>query len=154
VAVHETLSFSPPHTKNDLDFAWKRAHVARNPALKERPASKHRINRILSRDLALALRRRMERLDSDVDHTTVTGNKMDAHRYKVGQIVHYTSNVLHRFGAIGQFRIVKLLPPEGDEQQYRIKSETEPHERVAKESQLDTDGATDSASLLFQTPAT
>ncbi len=61
------------------------------------------------------------------------------HRYKVGESVHYTSNVMRRFGATGNFRIVKLLPSEGDELQYRIKSATEPHERVAKESQLDRD---------------
>ncbi len=63
--------------------------------------------------------------------------RLDSHKYKVGQSVHYTSNVLRRFGAVGDFRVVKLLPPEGDELQYRIKSPTEPHERVAKESQLD-----------------
>jgi hypothetical protein len=30
-----------------------------------------------------------------------------------------------------------VLPLEGDDQQYRIKSANEPHERVAKESQLE-----------------
>ena len=35
------------------------------------------------------------------------------------------------------FKVVKLLPPEGDEHQYRIKSTGEAFERVAKESQLD-----------------
>ena len=64
---------------------------------------------------------------------------LGVHKYKVGQSVHYTSNVLRRFGATGNFLIVKLLPPEGDELQYRIKSAAEPHERVAKESQLDRD---------------
>ena len=68
---------------------------------------------------------------------------MNSHKYQVGQSVHYTSNVIRRFGAVGIFRIVKLLPPEGDEQQYRIKSPTEPHERVAKESQLDIDASLD-----------
>ena len=64
---------------------------------------------------------------------------LGVHKYKVGQSVHYTSNVLRRFGATGNFLIVNLLPPEGDELQYRIKSAAEPHERVAKESQLDRD---------------
>ena len=59
------------------------------------------------------------------------------HKFRVGESVHYTSNVLRRFNAPGSFRIVKLLPSAGDELQYRIKSATEPHERVAKESQLD-----------------
>ncbi|HJS06496.1 MAG TPA: hypothetical protein VJ809_02525 [Pirellulales bacterium] len=61
------------------------------------------------------------------------------HKYKVGETVHYTSNVMRRFAARGGFLIVKLLPPEGAELQYRIKSAAEPHERVAKESQLDQD---------------
>lgn len=61
------------------------------------------------------------------------------HKYKVGETVHFTSNVMRRFGAKGTFLVVKLLPPEGAELQYRIKSPTEPYERVAKESQLDQD---------------
>ena len=71
------------------------------------------------------------------------------HKYKIGESVHYTSNVLRRFGAIGHFRVVKLLPAEGDELQYRIKSPSEAHERVAKESQLDKDrGAIDPENTL------
>ena len=42
-------------------------------------------------------------------------------------------------GASGSYKIVKLLPSEGDEHQYRIKSPGEAFERVAKESQLDRD---------------
>ena len=61
------------------------------------------------------------------------------HKYNVGATVHYTSNVMRRFGATGNFLVVKLLPSEGAEMQYRIKSATEPHERVARESQLDQD---------------
>ena len=64
---------------------------------------------------------------------------LEAHKFKIGQSVHYSSNVMHRFGTRGSFKIVKLLPPEGDEQQYRIKSQSEPHERVAKDSQLECD---------------
>ena len=39
--------------------------------------------------------------------------------------------------AAASIRWCALLPSEGDEQQYRIKSATEPHERVAKQSQLE-----------------
>src|SRR6266480_4491939 len=39
--------------------------------------------------------------------------------------------------ADGTYRIVKLLPSDGDDYQYRIKSASEAFERVAKESQLD-----------------
>jgi hypothetical protein len=61
------------------------------------------------------------------------------HKYSIGQNVRYTAGPFSRFGASGSFKIVKLLPPEGDEQQYRIKSAGEAFERVAKESQLDRD---------------
>lgn len=62
---------------------------------------------------------------------------MNLHKFKVGQSVHYASGVLRRFGSVGDFRIVQLLPARGDEWQYRIKSTSEPHERVAAESELD-----------------
>jgi hypothetical protein len=39
--------------------------------------------------------------------------------------------------ANGAYRVVKLLPSDGEDYQYRIKSATEAFERVAKESQLD-----------------
>jgi hypothetical protein len=61
---------------------------------------------------------------------------LDSHKYKVGQSVQYNSNSARRLGPNGSFKIVKLLPSEGDEQQYRIKSASEPHERIAKESEL------------------
>ncbi|HTS39231.1 MAG TPA: hypothetical protein VMH84_01645 [Xanthobacteraceae bacterium] len=64
---------------------------------------------------------------------------LKSHKYSVGQTVRYTSGPFGRFGASGSFKVVKLLPLEGDEHQYRIKSAGEAFERVAKESQLDRD---------------
>jgi hypothetical protein len=58
------------------------------------------------------------------------------HKFKVGQTVSYTSGPFGRGGADGSYKIVRLLPPEGEDRQYRIKSPSEPHERVVKESQL------------------
>jgi len=61
---------------------------------------------------------------------------VSSHKFKVGQSVSYTSGPLG--GSVrGVFQITQLLPPEGDNFQYRIKSAAEAHERVAKESQLD-----------------
>ena len=60
-----------------------------------------------------------------------------AHKYQVGEIVYYTSPTFGRAAAIGSYTVVKLLPSEGDDYQYRIKSSGEAFERVAKESQLD-----------------
>jgi hypothetical protein len=58
------------------------------------------------------------------------------HRFKVGQTVLFNSGPFGRGGQHGAYRVTQLLPPEGDDQQYRIKSANEPHERVVKESQL------------------
>ncbi|MGE3148836.1 MAG: hypothetical protein AB7K04_07195 [Pseudorhodoplanes sp.] len=65
---------------------------------------------------------------------------LKTHRYSLGQLVRYTSGPFARQAADGNFRIVKLLPSDGEEFQYRIKSTDEAFERVAKESQLDRDG--------------
>jgi hypothetical protein len=66
---------------------------------------------------------------------------MDAHsyKYKVGQSVRYSSDALRRLGANSSFKIVKLLPTEGDQRQYRLKSASEAHERIAKEDELTLD---------------
>ena len=61
------------------------------------------------------------------------------HKFKIGQSVHYTSGPYGRGTANGVYKITQLLPPEGDDRQYRIKSASEPHERVVKESQLARD---------------
>jgi hypothetical protein len=61
---------------------------------------------------------------------------VSGYKFKVGQKVNY----IGYFGAgiaNSVYTITHLLPPEGGECQYQIKSADEPHERVAKESQLD-----------------
>ena len=59
------------------------------------------------------------------------------HKFKVGQSVSLVSGPFGRGGTNNIYIITQLLPPEGDDYQYRIKSVNEPHERVVKESQLD-----------------
>jgi hypothetical protein len=59
------------------------------------------------------------------------------HKYSVGQTVFYTSSPITRPGASGSYKVVRLLPSDGDDYQYRIKNPGEAFERVAKESQLD-----------------
>ncbi len=63
--------------------------------------------------------------------------QVSAHKYRVGETVYYTSPSFGRAAATGSYTVVKLLPSEGDDFQYRIKSSGEAFERVAKESQLD-----------------
>jgi hypothetical protein len=62
-----------------------------------------------------------------------------AHKFRVGQTVLYTSSPISRPGASGTYKVVKLLPSDGDDYQYRIKNAGEAFERVAKESQLELD---------------
>ena len=56
------------------------------------------------------------------------------HKFRIGQTVIYTGPFVH--GDMIACEVTKLLPTENDEFQYRIKGANEPHERVAKESQL------------------
>ncbi len=58
------------------------------------------------------------------------------HKYPVGTHVYFTASNVARPAATGTYEIIRLLPTEGDDCQYRIKSSTEAFERVAKESQL------------------
>jgi hypothetical protein len=60
----------------------------------------------------------------------------DHHKFKVGESVRYTAGPYGRAVADAVYKVTQLLPPQGDECQYRIKSSDEPHERVVKESEL------------------
>jgi len=59
------------------------------------------------------------------------------HKYQIGQTLYFTSRPLGHMASDGSYQVVKLLPSDGDDNQYRIKSAAEAFERVAKESQLD-----------------
>jgi len=58
------------------------------------------------------------------------------HKYSVGETVYFTASNVARPAASGTYEVLRLLPTDGDDCQYRIKSTTEAFERVAKESQL------------------
>jgi hypothetical protein len=62
-----------------------------------------------------------------------------AHKFRVGQTVLFTSSPITRPGASGTYKVVRLLPSDGDDYQYRIKNPGEAFERVAKESQLEVE---------------
>jgi hypothetical protein len=57
------------------------------------------------------------------------------HKFKVGQRVLLSGSKIER-GAAGFYRVVKQLPEEHGDHQYRIQSTTSTQERVARESQL------------------
>jgi hypothetical protein len=58
-----------------------------------------------------------------------------SHKYKIGQTVTLHTRTMTT-SARGAYEIVRLLPPEQNEPQYRIKSKAENHERLAKETEL------------------
>jgi hypothetical protein len=62
---------------------------------------------------------------------------LKTHKFQIGQTVCFTSRPIGHMAANDAYLIVKLLPSDGDDYQYRIKSANEAFERVAKESQLD-----------------
>jgi hypothetical protein len=64
------------------------------------------------------------------------GVKALKHKYLVGDSVYFTASNVARPAAGGTYEIIRLLPTDGADCQYRIKSGSETFERVAKESQL------------------
>jgi hypothetical protein len=90
---------------------------------------------------------RKPEVSSMVNMTTVTvaevvaraPSALRSHKYRVGQTVFYTSSPISRPGASGSYQVVRLLPSDGDDYQYRIKNPGEAFERVAKESQLEVE---------------
>ena len=65
--------------------------------------------------------------------------RVNTHKFSVGQTVYFTGAMMGRASATSGYRVVRLLPPDGGDYQYRIKSVGEAYERVAKESQLERD---------------
>ncbi len=61
---------------------------------------------------------------------------IEEHKYKVGQTINFRSAMKGRFAPPGEYRVVGHRPPENGELLYRIKSDLERHERIARESEL------------------
>jgi hypothetical protein len=58
------------------------------------------------------------------------------HKFKIGQTVQLIPSVMNR-GAVGrEYKILRQLPETGGEFSYRVRSPSEPHERVVKENDL------------------
>lgn len=61
---------------------------------------------------------------------------MDQHRFRVGQVVQYCRPRADAPAPSREYKILELLPTEGREHFYRIKTITERLDRVAKESEI------------------
>jgi hypothetical protein len=61
---------------------------------------------------------------------------MAHHKFKVGQFVDYRPGRLSSALSASKYKVLRLLPAEGRDLLYRIKSVDETFERVAKEHEL------------------
>jgi hypothetical protein len=60
-----------------------------------------------------------------------------AHRFRPGQSVRFCRGYPYREAAEGSYEVIRQLPQDGGDYQYRIKSAREQHERVVKEHELE-----------------
>jgi hypothetical protein len=59
------------------------------------------------------------------------------HRFRPGQSVRFSRGYPYRDAAQGAYEVIRQLPQDGGDYQYRIKSPREQHERVVKEHELE-----------------
>lgn len=119
----------------------RKAH-ARSSARKPQPANGHKIApiSIISANVTSIDVRSVDVTSVKVNDVAMIGAALRTHKFQVGQTVFYTSSPISRPGASGSYKVVRLLPSDGDDYQYRIKHAGEAFERVAKESQLEVEG--------------
>jgi hypothetical protein len=66
---------------------------------------------------------------------TMERSTMSTHKFHIGQVVQLIPSISRNVPG-GSYEITKKLPERDGESEYRIKSMNEPHERVARESEL------------------
>jgi hypothetical protein len=64
---------------------------------------------------------------------------MTTHKFKLGRSVFLQPTMFNRDAARGAFEVTKQLPERDGQLEYRIKSASEPHERVVKENELSSE---------------
>jgi hypothetical protein len=62
---------------------------------------------------------------------------LQEHKFQIGQTVYFTSRPIGHMARDSTYQVVRLLPSDGSDYQYRIKNPNEAFERVARESQLE-----------------
>jgi hypothetical protein len=61
---------------------------------------------------------------------------MAAHKFAVGETVHFSPDRQQLRSGQGWFEVVRLLPEMASVVQYRVKSQLDRHKRVVREDQL------------------
>jgi len=75
---------------------------------------------------------------SDLEQTPCNLSEQEmSDELRPGQTVRLRRKQVVRAAAAGGYKVVRVLPNDGGEQQYRIKSALEAHERVAGRSDLE-----------------
>jgi hypothetical protein len=122
-------------TKTSRSAAARKAPARAVAAVRKPSATRQSARKPQSLSAAKAIA--VEMATITVAQVTAFAPAFKTHKYRVGQTVFYTSSPISRPGASGSYQVVRLLPSDGDDYQYRIKNPGEAFERVAKESQLD-----------------
>jgi hypothetical protein len=151
----DTIFFAPQAVRLYSVIAMNKHSVKKRPAKASRDqvARKAAVRRISGKSVAVKTVQAMKPVQSPKpieNHIHVStvpaakpiampGPALRTHKFRVGETVLYTSSPITRPGASGTYKVVKLLPSDGDDYQYRIKNSGEAFERVAKESQLETE---------------
>jgi hypothetical protein len=68
-----------------------------------------------------------------------TSTHTAVHKFKLGRSVFLQPTIFNRDAARGAFEVIKQLPERDGQFEYRIKSSREPHERVVREGQLNSE---------------
>ena len=61
---------------------------------------------------------------------------MPLHSFALGQVLEFNPGKFDGTGARGAYTVVRLLPNDGLDREYRVKNVRDGHERVVRESQL------------------
>jgi hypothetical protein len=61
---------------------------------------------------------------------------MPLHSFAVGQTIEFNPGKFDGTGGHGTYTVVRLLPNDGSDREYRVKNVRDGHERVVRESQL------------------
>jgi hypothetical protein len=64
---------------------------------------------------------------------------MATHKFKLGQSVYLQATRSNRDASRGAYAVTRQLPERDGQFEYQIKSLSEPHERVVKESDISAD---------------
>jgi hypothetical protein len=70
------------------------------------------------------------------------------HKFQIGQRVRYAGNMAQRHAIGGGYEVTGQMPPRDGDNQYRIKREVDPHQRVVGERELQPDAR--DAAVLFE----